>query len=98
MSSDGTPITATHVQMTLARLFRLGASMAADIDYLASARQFKASHKIRLQRESARPEPAATTPNASYLIHFQDQGTCFIGQSSLYEAHLIAILRINSVF
>jgi hypothetical protein len=44
--SDGTPITATHVQMTFARLFRLGASMAADVDYTAGARQFKASHKI----------------------------------------------------
>ena len=32
--------------MTFARLFRLGASMAADSDYIAGARQLKASHKI----------------------------------------------------
>jgi len=44
--SDGTPITARHVQMTFARMFRLGASMAADIDYIAGARQFKTSQKI----------------------------------------------------
>lgn len=39
--SDGTPITAKHVQMTFARLFKLGASMAADIEYIAGAKQFK---------------------------------------------------------
>lgn len=39
--SDGTRITSKHVQMTFARLFKLGASMAADIEYIAGARQFK---------------------------------------------------------
>lgn len=39
--SDGTPITAKHVQMTFARLFRLGASMAGDIDYIEGGKQFK---------------------------------------------------------
>lgn len=44
--SDGTPITATHVQMTFARLFRLGASMAADIDYIQGAKTFKDKPEI----------------------------------------------------
>jgi oligopeptide transport system substrate-binding protein len=44
--SDGSPITAKHVQMTFARLFRLGASMAADIDYIAGAREFKSKPDI----------------------------------------------------
>lgn len=39
--SDGTPITARHVQMTFARLFRLGASMAGDIDYIVGSKNFK---------------------------------------------------------
>lgn len=46
MFSDSTTITALNVQMTFARMFRLGASMAADIDYIAGARTFKASRKI----------------------------------------------------
>jgi ABC-type transport system substrate-binding protein len=44
--SNGEPIMAQNVQMTFARMFRLGASMAADIEYIAGARTFKASHKI----------------------------------------------------
>lgn len=44
--SDGSPITAKHVQMTFARLFRLGAAMAADIDYIAGAREFKSKPDI----------------------------------------------------
>jgi ABC-type transport system substrate-binding protein len=39
--SDGKPITARHVQMTLARLFYLGSSMAADIDSIVGAEEFK---------------------------------------------------------
>ena len=41
--SDGSPITAKHVQMTFARMFRVASSMAADIDYIAGAKEFKSS-------------------------------------------------------
>lgn len=44
--SDGTPITPRHVQMTFARLFRLGASMAGDIDYIEGAKHFKESRDL----------------------------------------------------
>jgi ABC-type transport system substrate-binding protein len=39
--SNGKPITATNVQMTFARMFKLGASMAGDIDYIEGAEDFK---------------------------------------------------------
>jgi len=44
--SDGTPITAQNVQMSFARLFYLGSSMAADIDYIAGAEDFKKTWDI----------------------------------------------------
>ena len=44
--SDGTAITATHVQMTFARLFFVGSSMAADIDSIAGAASFKANQNL----------------------------------------------------
>ncbi len=39
--SDGSPITSRHVQMSFARMFRLGASMAADIDHISGSETFK---------------------------------------------------------
>lgn len=39
--SDGKPITGRHVQMSLARLFYLGSSMASDIDYIKGSVEFK---------------------------------------------------------
>jgi ABC-type transport system substrate-binding protein len=51
--SDGTAITSKHIQMTFARLFRLGSSMAADIDYIAGARQFKET--LDLSKFGVRP-------------------------------------------
>ena len=42
--------------------------------------------------------PPLRSRTPAMLIHFRGQGTCFIGRSPLYEAHLTAILRINSVF
>lgn len=44
--SDGKPITAKNVQMTFARMFLVGASMAADIDYISGARSFKAQQDL----------------------------------------------------
>src|SRR5579872_5913535 len=44
--SDGSPITSLHVQMSFARMFRLGASMAGDIDYIAGAAEFKKTLNI----------------------------------------------------
>ncbi len=44
--SNGRPITARNVQMTFARLFRLGAAMAADMEYIAGAREFKKSQVL----------------------------------------------------
>lgn len=41
--SEGSPITAKNVQMTFARMFRISSSMAADIDYIAGAKEFKSS-------------------------------------------------------
>lgn len=44
--SDGKPITSRHVQMTLARLFYLGSSMAADIDSISGSDEFKKNWDI----------------------------------------------------
>lgn len=41
--SDGTPISPVHVQMSFARMFRLGASMAGDIDYIEGSGELKKS-------------------------------------------------------
>lgn len=51
--SDGTPITAKDVQLTIARMFRVGASMAGDIDYIEGARQFQ--HTLALPDLGVRP-------------------------------------------
>ena len=44
--SDGSPITATNVQMSFARMFLLGASMAADIDYITGSSKFKTTKDL----------------------------------------------------
>ena len=44
--SNGKPVTSRHVQMTLARLFYLGSSMAADIDYISGVDEFKKTWDI----------------------------------------------------
>lgn len=44
--SDDKPITARHVQMSLARLFYLGSSIAADIDNIEGVEDFKKSWDI----------------------------------------------------
>lgn len=44
--SNGQPITSRHVQMTFARMFFLGSSMAADIDYIQGAKEFKATKDL----------------------------------------------------
>lgn len=54
--SDGSPVTARHVQMSFARMFRLGASMAGDIDYIAGSDTFKKTHDLSAFGVKA-PEP-----------------------------------------
>lgn len=44
--SDGTPITASHVQMSFARIFFLGSSIGADIDYIEGTAKFRESKNI----------------------------------------------------
>ena len=44
--SDGSPITATNVQMSFARIFHLGASIGADIDYIEGAKKFRETKNI----------------------------------------------------
>lgn len=44
--SDGTRITANHVQMSFARIFFLGAGIGADIDYIEGATKFSETKNI----------------------------------------------------
>lgn len=44
--SNGKPVMAKHIQMTLARLFYLGSSMGADIDYISGVDEFKKTWDI----------------------------------------------------
>ena len=44
--SDGSKITAKNVQMSFARMFYLGASMGADLDYIQGTRAFRASRNL----------------------------------------------------
>ena len=44
--SDGTPITAKHVQQTFARLFYVGAGMSADLDYIKGVDEFLKTHDV----------------------------------------------------
>jgi oligopeptide transport system substrate-binding protein len=44
--SDGSKITSKNVVMSFARIFYLGASIGADIDYIQGAKKFKKSHEI----------------------------------------------------
>jgi ABC-type oligopeptide transport system substrate-binding subunit len=44
--SDGSPILASHVQMSFARMFYLGASMGADLDYISGSKEFRKSGKL----------------------------------------------------
>ena len=44
--SDGTEITAKNVQMSFARMFFIGASMGADLDYIQGTRAFRLSKNL----------------------------------------------------
>ena len=44
--SDGTPITAKNVQISFARMFHLGASMGADLDYIQGTKAFRTSKNL----------------------------------------------------
>lgn len=44
--SDGTAISPVHVQMSFARMFNLGASMGADLDYIEGVAKFKQTKLI----------------------------------------------------
>ncbi len=71
--SDGKAITSRHVQMTFARMFFLGSSIAADIDYIAGAKEFKATQD--LSKLGVRPitdkeiEFTLSHPSALFLKH-----------------------------
>lgn len=45
--SDGSRITAKNVQMSFARMFFLGASMGADLDYIQGTRAFRLSKNLK---------------------------------------------------
>ncbi|OQW49813.1 MAG: hypothetical protein A4S09_03390 [Proteobacteria bacterium SG_bin7] len=71
--SNGKPITSRHVQMTFARMFFLGSSIAADIDYIAGAKEFRATQD--LSKLGVRPisekeiEFTLSHPSALFLKH-----------------------------
>ncbi len=71
--SNGKPITSRNVQMTFARMFFLGSSIAADIDYIAGAKEFKATQD--LSKLGVRPindkeiEFTLSHPSALFLKH-----------------------------
>lgn len=44
--SDGSEITATNVQMSFARIFHLGSSIGADIDYIEGTEKFRRTKNI----------------------------------------------------
>lgn len=44
--SDGSPMTSRNVQMSFARMFFIGAAMAADIDYIKGVRKFRKTKNI----------------------------------------------------
>jgi oligopeptide transport system substrate-binding protein len=71
--SDGTPITANHVQMSFARIFFLGAGIGADIDYIEGARKFKETKNIAdLGINAIAPdlvEFKLEKPSGIFLIH-----------------------------
>ena len=55
--SDGTPIQPSHVQMTFARMFHLGASMAGDLDYIAG------NHDMRKDGDLTKLGVVPTSPD-----------------------------------
>lgn len=44
--SNGSPITATNVQMTFARMFMLGAAMGADLEYIQGVSEFRKTRDL----------------------------------------------------
>ena len=71
--SDGTPVTAINVQMSFARMFHLGSSMGADIDYIAGVSEFRKTSDIK--NLGIRPvnqhqvEFTLSNPSALFLKH-----------------------------
>ncbi|MEK6773158.1 MAG: ABC transporter substrate-binding protein [Bdellovibrionota bacterium] len=71
--SNGKPITSRNVQMSFARMFFLGSSMAADIDYIVGAKDFKSTQDI--SKLGVRPindkeiEFKLSHPSALFLKH-----------------------------
>ena len=44
--SNGVEISTEHVRQTFARMFHIGAAMAADLSYISGAKRFRTSHKL----------------------------------------------------
>ena len=71
--SNGQAITAKHVQLSIARIFLMGASMAADLDYIKGARDFKKTKD--LTKFGVKPitdsevEFELSNPSALFLKH-----------------------------
>lgn len=71
--SDGKQIEARHVQMSFARLFRIGAAIGADIDYIEGASEFRKSGDLsKLGIKVVSPleiEFRLKNPSALFLKH-----------------------------
>lgn len=71
--SNGQPITTTHVRMSFARLFFIGAAMSADLDYIEGASEFKKSGDIQklgiFEKSPTDIEFHLKHPSALFLKH-----------------------------
>lgn len=87
--SDGSPITAKHVQMTFARLFRLGSSMAADIDYIEGAREFKS--KPDVSKFGVRP-----LSDDVVEFHLAEPSAIFLKQLAVADCAILPIVDFHN--
>jgi len=83
--SDGTPILPVHVQMSFARMFRLGSSMAGDIDYIEGSAQLKQS--LDLSSFGVRP-----IGNDTVEFRLSKPSAIFLKQLAVADC---AILKLN---
>jgi ABC-type oligopeptide transport system substrate-binding subunit len=71
--SDGSKILSRHVQMSFARMFFIGASMGADLDYIAGAKKFRQTKNISDLRvrpiSDSEIEFELERPSALFLKH-----------------------------
>lgn len=87
--SDGAPITAKHVQMTFARMFRLGSSMAADIDFIAGARNFKENQDL---------SKFGVVPVSEDTVEFRlsEPSAIFLKQLAVADCSILPIADFNN--